>query len=66
MPAGEDADFDSALDAVKRGDASPAQRDLVARAATILADLTAEPAEEVAPVVDLTLERMRLDLMARR
>jgi HK97 family phage prohead protease len=62
---GEDADFDSALDAVKRGDATPAQRDLVARAATILTDLTSEPTPE--PVVDPMIDiwRKRLELAAK-
>lgn len=58
-------DFDAALDAVKRGDATAAQRDLVARAATILGDLTAEPEPE--PVIDPMIEirRQRLALLAK-
>lgn len=60
----EDGDFDSALDAVKRGDATPAQRDLVARAATILSDLTAEPTPEpvVDPAIDIWRKRLELSL----
>lgn len=61
---GEGVDFDQALDAVKAGTATDAQRDVVARAATILADLTAEPAADPDPTAGLM--RLRLDLEAKR
>lgn len=67
---GDDADFDGALEAVKSGTASPAQRDLVARAAVALDALVrdAEPeAEAEAPAVDPSIEiaRLRLELAAK-
>jgi len=60
---GVEDDFDVALDAVRAGEASAAQRDLVKRAAVLLGDLVAEPEPVRDPSVDLA--RLRLELAAR-